>query len=111
MFFSNTFVSFAEEILTKMIMSTANNQHYNQIITKGDLIEFKNILLVEMKEILRTAQKSSAKEWMKSNEVRELLNISQGTLQNLRISGTLTYTKFGKSYYYKYEDILKILNQ
>lgn len=92
-------------------MSTVNSQLHNQIITKGDLMEFKNNLLVELREMLDTTQKSGTKEWMKSGEVRKLLNISQGTLQSLRISGTLTYTKFGKSYYYKYQDILKVLNQ
>lgn len=46
----------------------------------------------------------------KSYEVRKLLNISAGTLQNLRINGTLAYTKIGGLMYYKYSDIEKVLN-
>ena len=38
-----------------------------------------------------------------------MLNISPGTLQNLRINGTLRFTKMGGIIYYKLEDINKIL--
>jgi hypothetical protein len=43
--------------------------------------------------------------------VRKLLNISTGTLQNLRINGTLPYTRMGSILYYKQADIDKILNE
>lgn len=33
-----------------------------------------------------------------------------GTLQNLRINGTLTFTKIGGIMYYNYSDIEKVLN-
>jgi hypothetical protein len=36
-----------------------------------------------------------SKQWLKSVDVRKMLNISPGTLQNLRINGTLRYTKIG----------------
>ena len=87
-----------------------NYQLHTQLITKGDLIEFRNHLIDELREIMGSATKSQTKEWLKSNEVRELLKISAGTLQTLRINGTLNYSKFGSTYYYKYEDILKVLN-
>ncbi|EHQ25081.1 helix-turn-helix domain-containing protein [Mucilaginibacter paludis] len=45
----------------------------------------------------------------KSCEVRKMLNISPGTLQNLRINGTLRFTKIGSIMYYKLEDINKVL--
>ena len=51
------------------------------------------------------------KKWLKSNEVRKLLNISPGTLQNLRINGTLSYTKIGGIIYYAYSDLMKVLEQ
>jgi hypothetical protein len=55
-------------------------------------------------------RKSEPKQWLKSAEVRQLLKISPGTLQNLRVNGTLRYSKVGSIIYYKYDDILKILN-
>ena len=64
------------------------------IITKEDLQQFKIELLEGIKELLqvRTTQQ---KLWLRTAEVKELLNISSGTLQNLRINGTLSYTKVG----------------
>jgi hypothetical protein len=79
-----------------------------ELITRQDLAAFKSDLLTEMKAILQPGQTQS-KQWLKSAEVRKLLNISPGTLQNLRINGTLRYTKIGGMMYYKLEDIHKVL--
>jgi len=79
-----------------------------ELLTKEDLKIFKTELLNEIKEII-TPGAGQSKQWLKSNEVRKLLSISPGTLQNLRINGTLRYTKIGGMMYYKLEDIYKIL--
>ncbi len=79
-----------------------------ELITKDDLKEFKSDLLSEIKAMMQPGQGQS-KKWLKSNEVRKLLNISPGTLQNLRINGTLRFSKVGSIMYYKLEDINKIL--
>ena len=80
-----------------------------QIITIEDLNEFRSLLLNDLKEIIKSKSQQS-KQWLKSNEVRKLLNISPGTLQNLRINGTLSYTKIGGIMYYDNTDIDKLLN-
>lgn len=79
-----------------------------ELITREDLREFKNDLLNELKQIMQPGQGQS-KKWLKSSEVRKMLNISPGTLQNLRINGTLRFTKIGSIMYYKLEDINKVL--
>ncbi len=79
-----------------------------ELITREDLKEFKNDLLSEIKQIMQPGPGQS-KKWLKSVDVRKLLNISPGTLQNLRINGTLRYTKIGGMMYYKLEDIHKLL--
>ena len=79
-----------------------------EIITKEDLAAFKNDLLTEIKQLIQPGQGQS-KKWLKSVEVRKLLKISPGTLQNLRINGTLRFTKIGAMLYYKLEDINKLL--
>ncbi|MBW4362801.1 helix-turn-helix domain-containing protein [Flavobacterium taihuense] len=81
------------------------------IITTEDLYEFKIELLQEIKKMLQSAEPNNSKKWLKSKEVIKLLNISQGTLQNLRINGTLTYTKIGGTLYYDNSDIEKCLNK
>lgn len=79
-----------------------------ELVTKEDLKELENNLLNAIKLINKPGQ-GEVKKWLKSVEVRKLLNISPGTLQNLRINGTLRYTKIGGILYYKLEDINKIL--
>ncbi|MGN8068588.1 helix-turn-helix domain-containing protein [Mucilaginibacter sp. 22184] len=79
-----------------------------ELITREDLREFKNELLNDLKQIMQPGQGQS-KKWLKSSEVRKMLNISPGTLQNLRINGTLRFTKIGSIMYYKLEDINKVL--
>ena len=79
-----------------------------QVITMEDLNEFRSLLLNDLKEIIHS-KPQQAKQWLKSKEVRKLLNISPGTLQNLRINGTLTYTKIGGIMYYDNADIEKLL--
>ena len=44
-------------------------------------------------------------------KVRELLGISPGTLQNLRINGTLPYTKVGGIVYYDQEEIMEVMEK
>lgn len=79
-----------------------------EIITKDDLQHFRLLLLNDIKELL-AAKTEPCKEWLKGTEVRKLLKVSHGTLQNLRISGRLYYSKIGGTYYYRYKEIMKML--
>lgn len=79
------------------------------IITTEDLLEFKFELLDDIKQIINNQSGHRSKKWLKSPEVRELLGISPGTLQNLRINGTLPYTKIGGVLYYDYDEIMTVL--
>jgi hypothetical protein len=80
-----------------------------QVITREDLDEFRTLLLSDLNAMFNSKPQQQ-KQWLKSNEVRKLLNISPGTLQNLRINGTLTYTKIGGIMYFDHADIEKLLN-
>ena len=81
------------------------------IITTEDLREFKEELLEDIKAMINHQSGFASKKWLKSPEVRDLLSISPGTLQNLRINGTLPYSKIGGVIYYDYEEILKVLEE
>ncbi|WP_127025096.1 helix-turn-helix domain-containing protein [Flagellimonas beolgyonensis] len=81
------------------------------IITTEDLMEFKVELLEDIKALLQDRNGHQGKKWLKSNEVRELLGISPGTLQNLRINGTLPFTKIGGVLYYEYHEIMEVLER
>ena len=79
----------------------------HQVVTKRDLLNFGNALLHEIQSG-KSAPDQPA-QWLKSSEVRKLLKISPGTLQNLRINGTLNFNRIGGILYYKYEDLKKLM--
>lgn len=82
-----------------------------QIITTDDLREFKMELLSELKTMLTSHSNTNEKKYLKSSDIMEMLKISPGTLQNLRINGTLPYSKVGGVIYYDYDDIKKVLEE
>jgi hypothetical protein len=81
----------------------------NQLITAEHLIEFKSELLSEFEQLFKSY--STQKRWLKAHQVRKLLNISIGTLQTLKSSGVLPYSKIGGVHFFDYEDIQRILQE
>ncbi len=80
------------------------------LITKQDLDQFKTELFAELRQSGFGASTDQAvKKWLKSAEVRKLLKISAGTLQNLRINGTIAHSKVGSLLYYNQDDITRLL--
>jgi len=92
-----------------LIIQSENKVCRDQLVTLGDLQEFKDDLLLSIKTILQNNSSRSTKKWMKSYEVKKLLGISKGTLQALRGNGTLAYTRIGRPFYYDTDDIQKLL--
>jgi hypothetical protein len=94
----------------KIIQMAAN------IITTEDLENFKVELLEELKEILgkyedKNSPVQEEKAWIKSHQVQRMLGISPGTLQTLRINGTIPFSKIGGVLFYSKSDILKMLEE
>ncbi|MBT2621950.1 helix-turn-helix domain-containing protein [Chryseobacterium sp. ISL-6] len=82
------------------------------IITQKDLQVFKQELLKEIKDLIDGRVGNTAeREWLKSGDVRKMLKVSPGTLQNLRINGSLPYRKIGGSMYYRTKDIAEMMEQ
>lgn len=82
-----------------------------QVLTTDDLYEFKTQLFEELKKLLDNKPQSSKKKYLKSSEVMEMLQVSPGTLQNLRINGTLPYSKIGGIIFYDAEEINLIMKE
>ena len=81
------------------------------IVTPEDLQNFKKELLEEIQKLLSQNQGTPAKKWLKSSELRKLLPVSAGTLQNLRVNGTLPFTKIGGVIFYDRADIEKMIEE
>jgi hypothetical protein len=80
------------------------------IVTKEDLEQFRIQLLEDIRQILISKDQKPAKPWLKNDEVKKLLDISTNTIQRLRVSGKLRFSKVGGTHYYRYEDIEKLLS-
>lgn len=85
------------------------------IITAEDLEQFKWELLSDIKDYLdkRGEEKVSVPAeivWLKSHQVQRLLGVSPGTLQTLRLNGTIPYSKVGGVLFYSKPDILRLLD-
>ncbi len=79
-----------------------------EILTKEDLVEFRTKLIKEIERLI-TKTEPKDEQWLRSTQVRELLNVSPGTLQNMRISGKLKYSKVGGIHFYRQSDVEKML--
>lgn len=81
----------------------------SKIVTAADLQQFKLELLREMKKLLANAPAPLPRPWLKSHEVQRMLKISAGTLQHLRDSGALKFSKVGGLIFYEMRDIEEMM--
>lgn len=78
------------------------------LVTVRDLREFKTELISELRIVLAEVKVSDSKSWIKGDEVKKLLCLSESKLQNLRINGLLPSSKIGGVHYYRISDIEKM---
>jgi hypothetical protein len=78
-----------------------------EVITREEFNSFKQ----EVLEALKPVSNNQEKKFLRSSEMRKMFNISAGTLQNMRINGTLPYSKVGTTILYDYDVVLAILNK
>lgn len=79
------------------------------ILTKEDLDSFKKDLISEIKGLLKT--KVEKAQWLRSSDVREMLSVSDSTLQAMRINKTIPAYKLDTTWFYKYEEIVSALEK
>jgi len=58
----------------------------------------------------RLLENTQIEDWFDNQAVMQILHISSRTLQNLRSSGKLPYSRIGNKIYYCRQDIIKILS-
>lgn len=84
-------------------------------ITKDDLRQFGLLLLNDIRQVIEAVEKIENEqdlhpEWLKSGKVRKLMDMSPGSLQNLRITGKIRFKKIMGSYYYNKSDLQNLFN-
>ena len=84
----------------------------SEIVTKEDLRQFGLLLLDKIQAVFKDKDSGRKEplepEWLKSKAVRKLLDISAGSVQNLRMTQKIRFKKVLGSYYYNKEDLLKL---
>lgn len=84
----------------------------SEVITKEDLRQFGLLLFDKIQTVLKemnyVEKVSVDPEWLKSRAVRKLLDISAGSVQNLRTTGKIRFKKVLGSYYYNKEDLQRL---
>ena len=84
------------------VLDTTNS---GRQVTVADLQQLKFELIREIKKLTGIQPALPQRHWLKSHEVRRLLKISHGTLQHLRDSGQLKFSKVGGIMFYDVKDI------
>ncbi|RFC53194.1 helix-turn-helix domain-containing protein [Brumimicrobium aurantiacum] len=83
------------------------------VVTKEDLQELKEYISESVTSILKEHLSNTVEEpdivLLKSHQVQRMLKISPGTLQNMRVNGTLPFSKVGGVIFYDKQDILNII--
>lgn len=84
----------------------------NDMVTKEDLRQFGLLLLDKIQAVFKEKDfgqtENMEPDWLRSRSVRKLLDISAGSVQNLRTSHKVRFKKVLGSYYYSREDIEKL---
>jgi Helix-turn-helix domain len=81
----------------------------SQVVTLDDLEKFRVTLMMDFKKMMEGNLAKPLKRWLKSHEVKKMLQISYSTLQMLRNTGKIPYTRIGGLIYYDAAEIERIL--
>ena len=79
-----------------------------ELVTKGDL----RVLEGKLSQILQRIGDSSSKaqrKWLKSSDVKTILQCSDATLKHYRNKGKLPFSRVGRTYYYNSSDVEAML--
>lgn len=83
-----------------------------ETITKDDLRQLGLQLVNDIEKIIEEKiikkDHNEDQEWLRSKSIRRILDISPGTLQNIRITGKIRFRKILGSYYYNRADLIKM---
>ena len=81
------------------------------LITNKDLQNLKEEILGEIKNLFAIQfQAATTPEFLKAENVREILKCSDGKLETLRKSGKLPFKKLQGTIYYLKQDVLKLFD-
>jgi hypothetical protein len=100
-------VSMKKLIQRDVAFEPLENPH--RLVTVLDLENFRKKLVNDLEHVIEGHLNTTTKRWLRSYEVRKMLNISPGTLQHLKANGTLPFSQIGSTHYFDLQKIEEIL--
>ena len=80
----------------------------NELPTVAELYELEERLYNRFLSLLES---SKPKAWLRTPELKKILGITDSTAQYLRNTGALPCSKIKGTYYYKYDDVMDLLER
>ena len=74
------------------------------------LDSFKLEIITAFEEKLQKGGSISNLEWLRTYQVKKMLNVSDATLHNYRVDGLLASKKIRGSHFYLKSDVLKLMS-
>lgn len=75
------------------------------IISKKEFDSFKNEIIQEISQLVGKSGIGEPSTWLRTSDVCRILKLSTSTLQNLRNSGKIPFTKLNGAILYRRTDI------
>lgn len=69
----------------------------------------KSEIVIELAVKLKSGSINHKTQWLRSKDVRRLLNISDGSLRNMRNSGEIPFKKVRGMHFYNEADVRKMM--
>lgn len=84
-----------------------------EILTKDDLLAFRNLLLGDLRQLLKEAAAGQPEpiEGYKTKHVRRILGCSVNKLVSLRVNRKIRTKKVGGTLYYNKDDVKRLLHE
>lgn len=70
----------------------------------------KEEILKELEARLKISSNETYPEWLRTYQVKKMMNVSDATLHNYRVNNILTSQKIRGSHFYKKSDVLKLMS-
>lgn len=96
-----------EFISIQISINKLNYTDMAEIVTLEKFNDFEDRIFKELKELKQST--TSDNRWLKSGDVKEMLGISHGKLQDMRDRGMIPFTKLGGVIFYDRIEIEKLL--
>jgi hypothetical protein len=74
------------------------------LITREEFERFKTELFFKIESLMQTQLPKVTEGWVKSREVKQVLQCADATLARMRVQKKIEFRKMGGTYYYKLPD-------